>query len=97
MINVFHTPILLGKERLKHQTQKPEVIIEKLIMVSSNPNDLILDPFLGSGTTAWCAKKLGRRCIGYEIEERYCEMAANRCRQMVFPLEETYIKAPDWF
>ncbi len=48
---------------------------------------LILDPFLGSGTTAYCAKKLNRRCIGIEIEEKYCEIATKRCSQRVFNLE----------
>jgi len=47
----------------------------------------ILDPFLGSGTTAYCAKKLGRKCIGIEIEERYCEIAATRCSQAVMKLD----------
>ena len=47
---------------------------------------IILDPFLGSGTTAFCAKKLNRKCIGIEIEEKYCEIAATRCSQMVMEL-----------
>jgi len=49
-------------------------------------NDLILDPFLGSGTTCYCAKKLNRYSIGIEIEERYCEIAARRCSQEVMEL-----------
>ena len=72
-------------ERL-HPTQKSEYPIDTLILNCSIENDVILDPFLGSGTTAYCAKKLNRRCIGIEIEEKYCEIAANRCRQMVFDL-----------
>jgi len=70
----------------EHEAPFPEDLIVPLITFYSNPKDLILDPFLGSGTTAWCAKKLGRKCIGYEIKEEYCEMAANRCRQTVMEL-----------
>ena len=73
-------------ENLGHPTQKPESIVSKIIRISSNSNDLILDPFLGSGTTAYCAKKLGRRCIGIEIDERYEEIAAKRLAQEVMPL-----------
>jgi len=66
-----------------HPTQKPAELISKLILPTTEVNDTILDPFLGSGTTAYCAKKLNRKCIGIEIEEKYCEIAANRCRQTV--------------
>lgn len=71
----------------KHEAPYPEGLIKPLITFYSNPKDVILDPFLGSGTTAWCAKKLGRESIGYEIKEQYCEIAANRCRQTVMELE----------
>jgi len=75
-------------ERNGHPTLKPVSSISKAIQrFSVNKGDLILDPFLGSGTTAYCAKKLNRKCIGIEIEEKYCEIAANRCRQGVFYLE----------
>ena len=70
-----------------HPTQKPERLISKLVNIASNPNSLILDPFLGSGTTAYCAKKLGRKCIGIEIEEKYCAIAAKRLSQSVMRLE----------
>ena len=69
-----------------HRTEKPTELIEWLIKTYSDEGDLILDPFLGSGTTAYCAKKLNRKCIGIEIEEKYCEIAANRCRQSVMEL-----------
>ena len=52
----------------------------------STVGSVILDPFLGSGTTAYCAKKLNRKCIGIEIEEKYCEIAAKRCSQSVMLL-----------
>lgn len=69
-----------------HPSQKPYKLIDALLNYASKMNDLILDPFLGSGTTAYCAKKLNRRCIGIEIEERYAEIAAKRCSQSVMEL-----------
>ena len=70
-----------------HPTQKPILIIQKQIQASTLINQVVLDPFLGSGTTAYCAKKLNRKCIGIEIEEKYCEIAAKRCSQAVMNLE----------
>ncbi len=72
--------------RSNHPTEKPLPLIARLCIASTDPGDMVLDPFLGSGTTAVAAKKLNRKCIGIEIEERYCEIAANRCRQMVMEL-----------
>lgn len=71
--------------RAIHPTQKPELLISELIKCAST-DMIILDPFLGSGTTAYCAKKLNRKCIGIEIEEKYCEIAAKRCSQQVMNL-----------
>ena len=59
-----------------------------LVRCWSNPSDTILDPFAGSGTILVTAKNLGRKAFGIEIEESYCEMAANRLRQSVFEFEE---------
>lgn len=79
-----------GTDELKHNghpTPKPISIIAYLVEHFSKPDELILDPFLGSGTTAYCAKKLGRKCIGIEISEKYCEIAARRCQQAVMELD----------
>lgn len=65
-------------ENTDHPTQKPEKLIAKLILASSNPGDVVLDAFLGSGTTAVVAKKLSRRFIGIEIDRTYCCLAAKR-------------------
>ncbi len=65
-------------ERTEHPAQYPEELIERIIKVSTNPGDIVLDPFMGSGTTAVVAKKLGRKYVGFEIEEEYIEIAKRR-------------------
>ena len=65
-------------ENTHHPTQKPEKLIAKLILASSNSGDLVFDPFLGSGTTAVVAKKLGRKFIGIEREKEYAALALKR-------------------
>ena len=65
-------------ENTDHPTQKPEKLIAKLILASSNPGDIVLDPFLGSGTTSVVAKKLGRRYLGIDREKLYCCWAQKR-------------------
>lgn len=65
-------------ENTDHPTQKPEKLIAKLILASSRPGDWVFDPFLGSGTTAVTAKKLGRRFSGIELNEKYCCWAQKR-------------------
>lgn len=66
-----------------HPTQKPMKLMEYLVATYTNEGDDILDPFMGSGTTLVAAKLAGRKAIGIEIEERYCEIAANRLAQGV--------------
>jgi site-specific DNA-methyltransferase (adenine-specific) len=65
-------------ENTDHPTQKPEKLLAKLILASTDPGDLILDPFAGVGTTAVVAKKLGRRFMAIESEEDYCLLALKR-------------------
>lgn len=65
-------------ENTHHPTQKPEKLIAKLILASSQPGEVVLDPFLGAGTTSVVAKKLDRHYIGIEIDETYCCLAEKR-------------------
>lgn len=69
-----------------HPSPKPESVMAWFIARLSTQEEVILDSFLGSGTTAYCAKKLGRKCIGIEISEDYCRIAAKRCAQGILPL-----------
>lgn len=85
MHNTIITSALQGRERLKnvqgksaHPTQKPLSILKKLISVSSNEGDIILDCFMGVGSTAVACVELNRRFIGCELDEEYCEMAEQR-------------------
>lgn len=66
-----------------HPTVKPVALMARLIGWSTDVGELVLDPFMGSGPTLRAAKDTGRRAIGIELEERYCEIAANRLRQGV--------------
>ena len=73
MRDLWTFPVCQGKERLKgengralHPTQKPEVLVERCVLASSHPGDVILDPFMGSGTTAVVSKRNGRRFVGVE-------------------------------
>lgn len=65
-------------ENTAHPTQKPEKLLAKLILASSNPGDIVLDPFLGSGSTSVTAKKLNRRYVGIEVNPQYCVWAEKR-------------------
>jgi len=69
-----------------HPSPKPEQVMQRLIEVVTVDRGVVLDPFMGSGTTLRAAKNIGRRAIGIELEERYCEIAAKRCAQEVLPL-----------
>ncbi|NIR76746.1 MAG: site-specific DNA-methyltransferase [Gammaproteobacteria bacterium] len=69
-----------------HPTEKPSDLIQRLITASTTEGATVLDPFMGSGTTLVAAKSVKRKAIGIEIEERYCEIAAERCSQGVLNL-----------
>lgn len=78
-------PICTGSERLKdeagdklHPTQKPEALLARVLLASTEPGDIVLDPFFGSGTTGAVAKRLGRHYVGVEREEAYIEAATAR-------------------
>jgi site-specific DNA-methyltransferase (adenine-specific) len=70
-----------------HPCPKPERWAIGLVSLLSDASETVLDPFMGSGTTLVAAKRLCRKAIGIEVEERFCEMAANRLAQEVLPLE----------
>ena len=87
-------PICSGSERLReecgrktHPTQKPEALLHRILLASSNPGDVVLDPFLGSGTTAVAAKRLGRGFVGIERETSYAEAARARLEALA-PLDK---------
>jgi site-specific DNA-methyltransferase (adenine-specific) len=76
----------VGDDAKGHPCPKPLRWMTWATSLASLPGETVLDPFAGSGTTLLAAKSLGRRAIGIEIEERYCEIAAQRCSQEVLGL-----------
>ena len=91
-------PICNGGERLKdgdgnkvHPTQKPEALLARVLLASSNPGDVVLDPFFGTGTTGAVAKKLGRHFIGIEREADYIAAATARI-DAIDPLDEAHLE-----
>lgn len=81
-------PFGAGRERINHPCPRPLEQTAYVVGLASKEGDTVLDPFMGSGTTLRAAKDLGRKAIGIEIEERYCEIAAKRLAQEVFDFEE---------
>ena len=90
-------PICGGQERLKrggtkaHPTQKPEALLYRILLACTNPGDVVLDPFFGTGTTGAVAKRLGRNWIGCERDPIYCEVAEERIAAAL-PLDESGLK-----
>ena len=72
----------------KHGTMKPVELIERFIELSSNENDIVLDPFMGSGTTAIACLNTNRNYIGFELDKKYCELANNRIKEFISEKEE---------
>jgi len=95
----WYIPICSGEERIKfngqkaHSTQKPEELLYRVILASSNVGDLVLDPFSGSGTTAAIAKKLNRNYIGIEKEEFYVGIANERLEK-IKPIQKELLEYP---
>ena len=76
----IYPPNAIEKEFGKHPTQKPVELLERILLANSNPGDIILDPFMGSGTTGVAAIKLCRRFIGIELESQYIDLAVKRIK-----------------
>lgn len=91
----YDVPIVVGHglEGRYHTTQKPIELMTQLICDFTDPGDLILDSFMGSGTTLAAAKRLGRRAIGIELNEKYCYTAAKRLQQGALDLFQPDVKA----
>jgi modification methylase len=91
-------PICSGGERVKgegggkaHPTQKPEALLYRVLLACTNPGDVVLDPFFGTGTTGAVARRLGRQWIGIEREKRYVKVARERI-DSTLPLDESAMK-----
>ncbi len=94
-------PLCSGPERLRdsegkkcHPTQKPEALLHRAILAASNPGDIVLDPFFGSGTTGVLAKRLGRNFIGIDREEGYADLATKRLATEPQPTEMHLVETP---
>jgi site-specific DNA-methyltransferase (adenine-specific) len=82
--SVWYFPRIPGtaKDRQDHPCQLPEPLVERIILAASNPGDLVLDPFAGSGTTLEVAKRLGRRYLGIELSQAYANLASKRLEEV---------------
>jgi modification methylase len=94
-------PLCNGPERLReadgsksHPTQKPEALLHRIILAATNPGDIVLDPFFGTGTTGVVAKRLGRQFIGIDREERYVKAAMRRVSSEPTTVERHLIETP---
>jgi len=98
--DTWYVPRVCGtfKERVNHPCQMPEAVLERIIRVATNPGELVLDPFAGSGTTVAVAKKLGRRFLGVELSDEYADGVRKRLQMIEFaeqPMTKTEKQAAD--
>jgi site-specific DNA-methyltransferase (adenine-specific) len=98
MSSVWRIGLCIGEERLKgadgkkaHSTQKPEELLKRVILSSTKQNDIVLDPFFGTGTTGAVAKKLKRRFLGIEKEAAYITLAQKRIDSV-----SVFFQEADW-
>lgn len=98
MKSVWELPLCTGKERCRdekgqklHNTQKPIALLERVILSSTKKDDLVLDPFMGSGTTAVVCKKYDRNYIGFEKEEKYLSLIEKRIKETSVSMESDLI------
>jgi site-specific DNA-methyltransferase (adenine-specific) len=92
----FKPPEPWEKHFGKHPTQKPVALLERILLASSSPGDLVLDPFLGSGTTAIAALRLGRKFRGIEIDPKWIEVARKRIKEECAENYEVFSVSPDY-
>ena len=96
MHNFFESPICMGKERLKHPTQKPVRLLKHIISIASNEGDIVLDNFMGVASTGEASLRLGRQFIGFEIDEEYFRQARQRLNRAERELLSPYPAYPDF-
>ncbi len=91
--DVIEVPTICNgmEEKTPHPTQKPEELLRKLVLASSNPNDLVIDPFSGSGTTLVVAQQLGRKWLGCDMSAEYNKWAIKRLEQVTSKTKEEWI------
>lgn len=91
MTNVFYAPVVSGEEKTEHPTQKPLSITMKIIKTHCREGGVVLDPFMGSGTTGVGCVKTNRNFIGFEIDKEYFELAQNRIKKEIQGASESLI------
>jgi site-specific DNA-methyltransferase (adenine-specific) len=96
--DTWHVPRVCGtfreRNRAGHGCQMPEAVLDRIIRATTNPGDLVLDPFAGSGTTLAVAKKLGRAYLGVELSEQYADGVRKRLQQIEFGADAAGADAP---